>query len=179
LTPPSILVAGIGNIFLGDDAFGSAVARGLLKRAWPENVQVVDFGIRGFDLAFALLDRYDAVILIDAAPRGSAPGSLYVIEPDLNALDPNDAAVEMHGMNPMRVMAVARSMGAQLGRVYLVGCEPSPETLDPNGSGVLGLSDAVLGSLDKAVKIVEDLVTQIVAGSSSSIAEGTKGVGHG
>ena len=84
---PTILVAGIGNIFLGDDAFGSEVARRLLLKPWPAGVRVEDFGIRGFDLTFALMDGYDAVILVDATPRGGVPGTLYTIEPDLSELD--------------------------------------------------------------------------------------------
>ena len=85
---PRILVAGVGNIFLGDDAFGVEVARRLARRCWSDEVCVVDFGIRGLDLAYALLyGGYDAVILIDAAPRGAAPGTLYVIEPDAENTD--------------------------------------------------------------------------------------------
>src|SRR5690349_19527441 len=85
-----ILIAGIGNIFLGDDAFGSEVARRLQVQSWPEDVHVEDFGIRGFDLAFALLKQYALAILIDAVPRGGVPGTLYKIEPDLEALDELD-----------------------------------------------------------------------------------------
>lgn len=93
---PSILIAGIGNIFLGDDAFGSDVAQLLMQRPWPENVRVSDFGIRGFDLMFALLDGYDSVILIDAAPRGGIPGNLYTIEPEIT--DADSCSVETHAM---------------------------------------------------------------------------------
>ncbi len=82
MTPPRILIAGIGNIFLGDDAFGSEVARRLAAQPIPDGVRVVDFGIRGFDLAYALIDGYDATILVDATPRGGSPGTLYLIEPD-------------------------------------------------------------------------------------------------
>src|SRR5438045_8939975 len=98
-----ILVAGIGNIFLGDDAFGSKVARRLAYRPVPQHVHVVDFGIRGLDLVYALLDGYDAVILIDATPRGGSPGTLYTIEPDLAELSKTSAQLEAHGMDPMRV----------------------------------------------------------------------------
>ena len=89
---PSILVAGIGNIFLGDDAFGVEVVRRMAGLELPASVRVVDFGIRGFDLAYALQDGYETTILVDACPRGEAPGTLYVIEPDLKALDGPDAA---------------------------------------------------------------------------------------
>src|SRR5947209_3209759 len=74
--------AGVGNIFLGDDAFGVEVAQRLARRPLPAGVRVVDFGIRGLDLTYALLDPYDAVVLVDAAPRGNAPGTLYVLEPE-------------------------------------------------------------------------------------------------
>src|ERR1700676_3752545 len=86
-----ILVAGIGNIFLGDDAFGVEVVRRLVQRPLPEGVRVVDFGIRGLDLTYALLDKYAAVIFVDAAPRGGTPGTLYVIEPELAGPEEADA----------------------------------------------------------------------------------------
>src|SRR2546428_8240900 len=82
MTQPRLLVAGVGNIFLGDDAFGVEVAQRLLRRPQPEGVRVVDFGIRGLDLTYALLDGCDVAVLIDAVPRGQPPGTLYVIEPD-------------------------------------------------------------------------------------------------
>ncbi len=138
---PTILVAGIGNIFLGDDAFGSEVARRLLRKPWPSSVRVEDFGIRGFDLTFALLETYDVVILVDATPRGGVPGTLYTIEPDLSELDRPGAgatALEPHAMNPLNVLRAAKSMGAEFGEVLLIGCEPSPENLDPDGPGLYG-----------------------------------------
>jgi hydrogenase maturation protease len=96
-----ILVAGIGNIFLGDDGFGSEVARRLLKRRLPEGVIVEDFGIRGLDLAYALLERFDLAILIDACPRGAAPGTVSVIEPDPAG---HAAGIDPHSMDPMTVL---------------------------------------------------------------------------
>jgi len=95
-----ILVAGIGNIFLGDDAFGCEVLKRLNLRSWPENVRIFDFGMPGFDLSYALLDRYDLTILVDASPRGDAPGTVYVIEPDLSefeTLDSDAMMLETHG----------------------------------------------------------------------------------
>ena len=172
-----ILVAGVGNIFLGDDAFGSEVARRLLLRPWPSNVRVEDFGIRGFDLTFALSDGYDAVILIDATPRGGAPGTLYTIVPDVSELDrvpPQSAAVEPHGMNPMRVLAVARSLGAELKKIVVVGCEPSPETIDPDGPGEMGLSEPVRRAVDEAVGLIEVMVAGIAA-ERSRVAKGRTG----
>src|SRR6185295_18734674 len=110
----TILVAGIGNIFLGDDAFGCEVVKRLSERAWPDNVRVVDFGIRGFDLAYALLDGYDVTIFVDAAPRGEEPGTLYTIGPELDQIEnvnEQGAMVETHGMNPMKVLSMVKSMG--------------------------------------------------------------------
>ena len=92
----------------------------------------MDFDIRGFYLAFALMDGYDVTIFVDATPRGGQPGALYVIEPDLNEFENADAqmmAVEPHGMNPMKVLQMARSMGAEFKRILLIGCEP--ETFGP------------------------------------------------
>jgi hydrogenase maturation protease len=162
LTPPSILIAGIGNIFLGDDAFGSEVARRLMGRALPPEARVVDFGIRGFDLAYALLDGYDVTIFIDATPRGGEPGTLYTIEPDLKELDNlnDDAAmVETHGMNPMKVLGMVKSMGGEFKRILLVGCEPTPlESED----GEMGLSEPVEAAVGEAVRMVESLISKIL-----------------
>jgi hydrogenase maturation protease len=154
---PSILIAGIGNIFLGDDAFGCEVVKHLSKRTWPEHVRVVDFGIRGFDLVYALLEEYDVTILVDATPRGHAPGTLYTIEPDLNELETFEATmvVETHGMNPLKVLGMVKSMGGQFKKILLVGCEP--ETLGPE-EGLMGLSAPVEAAVSNAVNIVESLI---------------------
>ena len=162
MTRPSILIAGIGNIFLGDDAFGSEVARRLAGRELPDEVRVVDFGIRGFDLAYALLDGYEVTIFVDATPRGGEPGTLYTIEPDLNELDNLDAEgmmVETHGMNPMKVLGMVKSMGGHFKRILLVGCEPAPLRSE---DGHMGLSEPVQAAVDEAVKVVESLVREIL-----------------
>ena len=129
---PTILIAGIGNIFLGDDAFGVEVVRRMASLQLPQSVRVVDFGIRGFDLAYALQDGYETTILVDACPRGEVPGTLYVVEPDLKALDAPDvttgkapqAAIEAHAMNPVSVLRMARAMNIEVKNILLVGCEP-------------------------------------------------------
>ena len=150
------LIAGIGNIFFGDDAFGSEVARRLMREPWPENVQVVDFGIRGFDLTFALLDGYDTVILLDATPRGGRAGTLYTIEPDAGEIASRVPEVEPHGMDPLRVLSMAHSLGARWRRLILVGCEPSA---DPSNVEAMGLSEPVRGALDEAVRMVRRLAS--------------------
>jgi len=164
MTQPSILVAGIGNIFLGDDAFGCEVVKRLSERSWPHNVRVVDFGIRGFDLAYALLDGYDVTIFVDATPRGQEPGTLYTIEPDVDEIESigQGAMVETHGMNPMKVLSMVKSMGGQFKRILLVGCEPA--TFGPE-EGQMGLSPSVGAAVEQAVAVVESLVEKVCEGS--------------
>ena len=162
---PRILVAGIGNIFLGDDGFGVEVSQRLMRRAFPDSVRVVDFGIRGFDLAYALMDEYDAIVLIDTVPRGSAPGTLYTIEPDLTELDTialQGAAVETHGMNPMKVLAMVQAMGGHPKHLLLVGCEPTPPAAGEDQES-MGLSEPVAAAVEPAVAMVESLVGKLLA----------------
>jgi hydrogenase maturation protease len=165
-----ILVAGIGNIFLGDDAFGVEVARRLASHEFQPNVKVADFGIRGYDLAYALLDGYDTTILVDACPRGEPAGTLYVIEPDLNDLggaEEQQGAVEAHSMNPLNVLRLASSMGGPLNRVLLVGCEPG--TLGPE-EGQMGLSAPIEAVIDDAVRLVESIVSKILKGEETDLS---------
>jgi hydrogenase maturation protease len=168
MNAPRILVAGIGNIFMADDAFGCEVARRLAAREWPEGVRVVDFGIRGFDLAYALMDGYDVTILVDAAPRGGEPGTVYTIEPDLSELDRLDAegmAVEPHGMNPLKVLGMVKALGGGFKRILLVGCEP--ETLGPE-EGQMGLSAPVEAAVGEASRVVESLVAELLGVESAA-----------
>ncbi len=161
LVRPKVLVAGIGNIFLGDDGFGVEVVRRLAARTIPEGVRVHDFGIRGFDLAYALQDGYQTTILVDACPHGDAPGTLYVIEPDLKAgLEATPQQLEAHAMNPDAVLRMARAMDIEVKNLLLVGCEP--ETFGGE-EGQMGLSATVEGSIDAAVQLVESLVRDALA----------------
>jgi hydrogenase maturation protease len=164
---PTILVAGIGNIFLGDDAFGVEVVRRMASLQLPQSVRVADFGIRGFDLAYALQDGYETTILVDACPRGEVPGTLYVVEPDLKALDAVDvnaekapqALIEAHAMNPVSVLRMARAMNIELKNILLVGCEP--ETLGGE-EGQLGLSAPVEAAVNAAVNLVKSLIDKVL-----------------
>jgi hydrogenase maturation protease len=169
---PRILVAGVGNIFLGDDGFGVEVAQRLARRALPEEVRVVDFGIRGLDLTYALLDGYKAVILVDAAPRGGQPGSLYVLDVTesaaLGAADPVPL-VEAHSMDPVKVLRLAAAMGGQVGRLLLVGCEPAT-AVEPEDVQV-GLSDSVRAAVDEAVVLVESLVGRLLRGELTLVGQ--------
>lgn len=147
-----ILVAGIGNIFLGDDGFGVEVIRRLATQEWPGEVRVVDFGIRGLDLAYALQDGYETTILVDAYAHGQPPGTVSLIEPDATQFTESSASVvEPHGMDPMNVLRLAASMKANTGKLFLVGCEPL--TFGPE-EGLLGLSEPVGGAIDGAVSLI-------------------------
>lgn len=162
----SILVAGIGNIFNGDDAFGVEVARLLAQRNLPAGVKVVDFGIRGIDLTYALLDRYDAAVLVDTAQRGELPGTISVIEPDreeAGVASPDDLMLSPHELDPARVLRLVAALGGACKRVFLVACEP----LTFGGEdGVMGLSEPVAAAVDAAAKTVEDLVAALSDGES-------------
>jgi hydrogenase maturation protease len=153
-----ILVAGIGNIFLGDDAFGVEVVNRLAKCALPGNVCVVDFGIRSFDLAYALMEEWDLVILVDALPRGGEPGTLYTLEPELSTLETMPPSLDAHTMNPVAVLQLVKSLGGEMRRVLVVGCEPG--SVEPDSEGNIGLSEEVMASVDEAVRIIEELVAQ-------------------
>ena len=175
MTKPTVLIACIGNIFLGDDGFGCEVANRLLVRNWPENVKVVDFGIRGLDLAYALLEEPDVTIFVDATPRGGEPGTLYTIEPELNEIERigSGEIVDAHSMNPMKVLSMVKSMGGRFNRILLVGCEPA--TLGPE-EGHMGLSMPVAAAVDEATRMVELLVAKF---SSQEQLHELQGVANG
>ena len=168
-----ILIACIGNIFLGDDSFGVEVARRLISRKtkrYPEGVQVVDFGIRGIDLAYTLLDDYNALVLVDTVTRGGSPGTLYLIEPDLAGIDPEKgveagrAAMEAHSMDPVKVLAFARTLGARPMHTVLVGCEPALlNESEENPEMQMELSEPVRAAIDEAVKMIDSLVDELLA----------------
>lgn len=155
-----ILVAGIGNIFLADDGFGPAVVAELRGRTLPDGVQVADFGIRGLDLAYRLLEGYDTALLVDAAPRGERPGTLSVIEPELG--NP-DAFPEAHAMDPVKVLALARRLGdGALPRILVLGCEPMVRMSGEEPDVVVGLSEPVRHAVGEAATLVESLVGELL-----------------
>ena len=162
-----ILIAGVGNIFLGDDGFGPEVARSLSRRQLPENVSVKDFGIRGFDLAYTLLDPWDAVIIVDALPRGEAAGTLYVVEPDLaGSAESAHAAINPHGMDPVRVLNLAASLGTISAQVLIVGCEP--QDFGDELEGRMGLSSAVQAAVEEASDMIVELAGRIASTKSTN-----------
>jgi hydrogenase maturation protease len=158
MSHPRILVAGIGNVFLGDDGFGVEVLAKLMQKPAPADVELADFGIRGFDLAYALMDGYDAAILVDAMPRGGEPGTVYVLEPDLEDLGAA-GAMDSHGMNPVEVFRMVKDLGGRPPRVLIVGCEP--ESFGPEIEGRMSLSRTVGAAVNEAVELVERLMSEM------------------
>lgn len=147
-----VLVAGVGNIFLGDDGFGVEVAQRLQGRVLPEGTKLMDVGIRGLHLAYELLDGYDLLLLVDAMPVDEAPGTVVVFEPDADQLPAG--GLDAHGMDPQTVLTLLASLGGEVGRVLVVGCQPS------DLSERIGLSPPVEAAVDEAVRTVLRLVEQ-------------------
>jgi len=168
-----VLVAGIGNTFLSDDGVGVAVVERLRGTALPAGVELVDSGIRGLHLAYRLLDGYDVLVLVDAVARGAAPGTLHVLEHDLDA--PRSAhterlALDAHGMDPASVLdlldglAAAMNLARPVGRALVVGIEPA--VLDEG----IGLSPSVAAAVGPATRIVTELVRDLTVPSSEGVA---------
>lgn len=155
-----ILIAGIGNIFFGDDAFGCEVMCELNRRRLPGGVTAIDFGIRGYDLAYALTNDFDAVILVDAVSRGCQPGSLYLIEPETTVSN-QDAriAIDGHALNPVAVIQMAQSIGQVCEKLFLVGCEPGTSESD---EGRVGLSPNVQDAIPRALGMIDLLVSDLL-----------------
>ena len=165
-----ILVAGVGNIFLGDDGFGVEVVRRLAGCELPEGVELVDFGIRGMDLVYALQDDYEVVVFVDATPRGEKPGTVYIIEPEIE--EEGEVVLDTHGMDPLKVLKLARALGAKPARILVVGCEPqvvlSGEDYDDM---LMELSEPVGAAVEEAAKLVESLVEEIITEGDNVRAE--------
>jgi hydrogenase maturation protease len=160
--PVRVLVAGIGNVFMADDGFGVEVARRLTERTFPPGVDVADFGIRGMDLMYALGEGYDAAVVVDAVPRGEPPGTLSVIEP---RLDGGDAGpMDAHGMDPVKVLALARQIGDVPERILIVGCEPAVRMTGDEEELVGELSEPVKTAVPAAVEMVESLLEDLTQG---------------
>jgi hydrogenase maturation protease len=157
-----VLVAGIGNIFFGDDAFGVEVVAALTRADLPEYLYAVDFGIRGYDLAYAMMEGYAATILVDITSRGEPPGTLYLMELDPERVaKPEKKMPDGHGLDPVQVLRLVQSLGGQIGCLYLVGCEPA---ILEREDGEIGLSEPVRAAVPQAVEMIRTLVKQLTPG---------------
>jgi hydrogenase maturation protease len=158
-----ILVAGVGNVFLGDDAFGVEVVRRLALRPPSPAVHVVDFGVRGFDLAYALMEDWEAAILVDVMRRGGAPGTLYVIEPMLPPDTNGPIALDTHAVDPVKVLQMVRALGGELPKLRVVGCEP--ERFGDEGEAdemSMGMSPPVQAAIEPALERLEVLIVDLL-----------------
>jgi len=153
----SVLIAGVGNIFLGDDGFGVEVANRLALEKLPDWVRVIDFGIRGVHLAYEMLGGgYDTTIMVDATPRGEKPGTVYLIEPDLeNVAGEQTVSFDAHGMDPQVVFSTLQSLGGVAGRVLIVGCEPLEADEE------IGLSEPVQRGVEEAIRLIHSVVDDL------------------
>lgn len=154
-----VLVAGVGNVLLRDDGFGVEVVRRLAREPMPEGIRVADFGIRALHLAYELLEGYETLIIVDAMSRGEAPGTVFVFEPEraepeTDAGATAGAVVDPHGLYPGAVLRMALDLGASVGTVRVIGCEPADL-----GEGI-GLTAPVERAVDEAARIVRELATR-------------------
>ncbi|MFE4677103.1 hydrogenase maturation protease [Streptomyces sp. NPDC056723] len=153
-------VAGVGNIFLGDDGFGVETVRVLATHRLPAHVEVVDIGVRGVHLAYQLLDGYDTLVLVDATARGGAPGTVYRIDVDSPGdVSPQGPVLDGHHMSPDAVLALLQTLcsgtgGTPPGRTVVVGCEPA--SLEEG----IGLSAPVAAAVPQAVRVIQEIVRE-------------------
>ena len=157
--PPHILVAGIGNAFLGDDGFGGRVAQQLGERTLPEGIEVHDFGTGGLDLAYEVMRGYDALVLVDISRQGEPPGTLYVMEPDEEGIEggiEDGMALDPHAMDPESVLKFVKAVGGWPGKVVVVACEPTEV-----GEMGWGLSPPVEDAVGRAVDVVLEQVDEL------------------
>jgi hydrogenase maturation protease len=159
-----ILVAGIGNIFLGDDGFGPEVMRHVARQSFDADIHPVDYGIRGMHLAYDLLEEWRALVLVDALPDRGAPGTLHVFEADHQTLSPT-AGLEAHSMDPAAVFATLRALGGTPPLTIVIGCEV--ENIDE----CMGLSAPVSAAVPRAVTALNEVLVDLATRTTAS-AEG-------
>jgi hydrogenase maturation protease len=165
----SILIAGVGNSWLRDDGFGGEVARRLQEAELPPGVSVMDAGTGGLDLAYEVMRGYDALVVIDVSPQGGEPGTLYVMEPDEEAVPggiEDGDVINPHAMDPQTVLRFVKSVGAWPGRVVVIACEPAQ--VSEMG---WGLSERVQDAVGRAVALVLETVDELRAGTVAAPAE--------
>jgi hydrogenase maturation protease len=161
-----VMIAGIGNMFMKDDGFGSAVIKRITNKKFPEGVEVKDFGTGGLKLAYDLMRGYDGLVFLDASARGEKPGTLYVIEPNENDFS-NDleegGPIDPHGADPVTVLRFVKSIGAWPGKVFIIACEPASV-----GDFEIGLSEPVNIAIDKAIEMVDEIVKELYSVKTES-----------
>ena len=151
MTSGRVLVAGFGNLLLGDDGFGVAVVRKLAAEPIPAGVETLEVGTGGMELVYGLMGGFDRLIVVDAVRRGHAPGTLYVFRPsDADLASAPGEPIDPHFAEPTRAMKMAKSLGYLPADVTVVGCEPGPCDLD------LTLSPPVSTAVEQALGRVRE-----------------------
>jgi hydrogenase maturation protease len=159
-----ILVAAVGNLWLGDDGFGTAVAKRLRERELPTGVAVADFGTSGLDLAYEVMRGYEALVLVDVSRQDGEPGTLYVMEADAESVGgalEDGEMIDPHGMDPQTVLRFVKALGGWPGRVVVVACEP--EQVEEVG---IGLTPRVAAAVDRAAELVVETIGEMTFTSS-------------
>jgi hydrogenase maturation protease len=168
---PQILVAGIGNAWMGDDGFGGHVAKALGERDIGSGVTVLDFGTGGLDLAYEVMRGYDALVLVDVSRQGGEPGTLYVIDPDPAEITTisDGEVVSPHGMDPKTVLRFVKTVGGWPGKVVIVACEPTG-----SGGVEMGfeLSAEVQGAVESAADLVVETIVELRSADAYATSEG-------
>jgi hydrogenase maturation protease len=148
------LVAGFGNVRLGDDGFGVEVVHRLKAQPLPEGAHVRDFGIRGLHLVFDLLESWDAILLVDAMKHGDPPGTVFVLDPNIDAIGDPSSLPDAQSLHPAAVLRTAHALGARMYNLHVIGCEPA------DLSEHVGLSEPVEHGVDEAVRIVHERLAE-------------------
>lgn len=177
-----VLVAGMGNVLRHDDGFGVEVARRLVDSdALPADVKVVEVGIGGIHLVQELMDGYDALVVIDAVERGSAPGTVHLLEAEVAdlALWPEEARADfladMHYTTPVKALVLAKALGVLPPRVFILGCQPG----EAEALGI-GLTEPVERAATEAIREIEALVHRLgQTGSGHRALSTAAGSGYG
>ena len=159
-----ILVAAVGNLWLGDDGFAGEVAKRLRERGLPEDVAVADFGTGGLDLAYEVMRGYDALVLVDVSRQGGEPGTLYMMEVDEDSIEgaiEDGARIDPHGMDPETVLRFVRATGGWPGKVVVVACEPAQVE-----EVAIGLSPPVAAAVAAAADLVVETIEELRCTSS-------------
>ncbi|BBZ48637.1 hydrogenase maturation protease [Mycobacterium heidelbergense] len=159
-----ILVAGIGNIFLGDDGFGSEVVRNAEIAQDDSAVRVTDYGISGMHLAYDLLEEWDTLVLVDAVPSRGNPGTLHVFQADHES-GPGATGLDGHGMDPAAVFASLRALGGRPPYTVVVGCEAG------SVEEGIGLTEPVAKAVPRAARAVEEIVAALQTRAAATARE--------
>lgn len=127
---PKILIAGVGNELRQDDAFGVLLAQKFQKAAlFPPTVKVMEIGSAGIHLVQQFFDGYDILILLDIVKWGGPAGTIHFKEVEVKDIaqlhkeDQNEFLADMHYINPLKALMMAKALKVLPKQVLFLGCE--------------------------------------------------------